>query len=186
MTVVAPDRSMFRIWRGTSERFLALVGGPGFLKDQVIDPLNMLLTEREVGIVLSDRANQFTLSHALPAARGEESTPGNALRFDQLMGDTNLPWDLRVVSASRGPDEAQFAQSRTLLVLAIGVLALLVVAGSYFSGRAMTREMEAARLQSEFVAAVSHEFRTPLTSMRQFTDLLADGRVSNEEDRHAY
>ncbi len=30
------------------------------------------------------------------------------------------------------------------------------------------------RLQSDFVSAVSHEFRTPLTSLRQFTDLLND------------
>ena len=65
-------------------------------------------------------------------------------------------------------------------------MALLAVAGSYFSARAMTRELETARLQSDFVAAVSHEFRTPLTSLRQFTDLLADGRQSSQEDRDQY
>ena len=35
-----------------------------------------------------------------------------------------------------------------------------------------------ARLQSDFVAAVSHEFRTPLTSLRQITEMLHDGRVA--------
>ena len=38
--------------------------------------------------------------------------------------------------------------------------------------RAVGREMAVARLQSDFVAAVSHEFRTPLTTLRQFTDRL--------------
>jgi signal transduction histidine kinase len=184
--VVAQGRSMYRMWRGTNERFLALVGGHGFLKDQVIDPLNALLAQREVGIVLTDRVTGFALSHALPAGREQGSSSREALRIDALMGDTELPWDLRVVSASRGPDDAQFARSRMLLTLAIGVLALLVVAGSYFSGRAITREMEAARLQSDFVAAVSHEFRTPLTLLRQFSDLLADGRVSSEDERQQY
>ena len=33
-----------------------------------------------------------------------------------------------------------------------------------------------ARLQSDFVAAVSHEFRTPLTSIRQLSEMLARGR----------
>src|SRR5262249_30761599 len=33
-----------------------------------------------------------------------------------------------------------------------------------------------AQLQSDFVAAVSHEFRTPLTSLRQATELLSEGR----------
>jgi signal transduction histidine kinase len=43
-----------------------------------------------------------------------------------------------------------------------------------------------ARLKSEFVAAVSHEFRTPLATLRQLTENLADGRVSTEERRTAY
>jgi signal transduction histidine kinase len=50
----------------------------------------------------------------------------------------------------------------------------------------MTREMEAVRLKSDFVAAVSHEFRTPLTLLRQFSDLLAEDRVSNEQERRRY
>ena len=184
--VVAQGQSMFRLWRGTNERFLAIVGAQGFIKDQVIDPLNALLVQREVGIVLTDRASSFSLSQALPALPGPPASAlRDGLRIDSLMGDTDLPWDLRVVSATLF-DEAQFARSRTLLALATGVLALLVIAGSYFSGRAITREMEAARLQSDFVAAVSHEFRTPLTLLRQFSDLLADGRVSNEEERHQY
>jgi two-component system phosphate regulon sensor histidine kinase PhoR len=36
----------------------------------------------------------------------------------------------------------------------------------------MTRELAVAELQSDFVSAVSHEFRTPLTALRQFTELL--------------
>lgn len=184
--VVAQGRSMFRMWRGTSERLLAVVGSQSFIKDQIIDPLNALLVQREVGIVLTDRASSFSVSHALPVRPGPPASAlRDGLRIDALMGDTDLPWDLRVVSAARF-DETQFVRNRTLLALATGVLALLVIAGSYFSGRAITREMEAARLQSDFVAAVSHEFRTPLTLLRQFSDLLADGRVSSEDERRQY
>jgi signal transduction histidine kinase len=49
--------------------------------------------------------------------------------------------------------------------------------------RAVNRELAVARLQSDFVAAVSHEFRTPLTSLRQFTDMLREGTVSNDTQR---
>jgi signal transduction histidine kinase len=61
-----------------------------------------------------------------------------------------------------------------------------MVAGTYFIARAIRREMEVSRLQSDFVSAVSHEFRSPLTSMRQLSELLAFGRVPSEERRHVY
>jgi two-component system, OmpR family, phosphate regulon sensor histidine kinase PhoR len=45
------------------------------------------------------------------------------------------------------------------------------------------REFAVARLQSDFVAAVSHEFRTPLTTLRQFTDMLRHGAAMGDERR---
>jgi signal transduction histidine kinase len=65
-------------------------------------------------------------------------------------------------------------------------MSLVVLAGSYFIARAVSRELEVARLQSDFVAAVSHEFRTPLASLLQRSELLADGRVSGEQQRREY
>jgi signal transduction histidine kinase len=46
--------------------------------------------------------------------------------------------------------------------------------------------MAAARLQSDFVAAVSHEFRTPLTTLRQLTEVLSESRLVNESRRQTY
>jgi two-component system phosphate regulon sensor histidine kinase PhoR len=46
--------------------------------------------------------------------------------------------------------------------------------------------MAVARLQSDFVSAVSHEFRTPLTTLRQFNDLLADDEKLPAEKRRSF
>ena len=43
-----------------------------------------------------------------------------------------------------------------------------------------------ARLQSDFVSAVSHEFRTPLTALRQFNELLAEGDGPAPEKRQTF
>jgi signal transduction histidine kinase len=43
-----------------------------------------------------------------------------------------------------------------------------------------------ARMQSDFVSAVSHEFRSPLTSIRQLSEILALDRLPNENRRHVY
>ena len=65
-------------------------------------------------------------------------------------------------------------------------MALLVLGGGYFVTRAVTRELAVARLQTDFVSAVSHEFRSPLTAMRHLTELLAGGIVTSEERRRQY
>jgi signal transduction histidine kinase len=41
-------------------------------------------------------------------------------------------------------------------------------------------------MQSDFVSAVSHEFRSPLTSIRQLSEILALGRVPSEDRRQVY
>jgi signal transduction histidine kinase len=61
---------------------------------------------------------------------------------------------------------------------------LLVVLGSgYVLHRAIGRELQVAKLQSDFVAAVSHEFRSPLTTLRTITELLAQDRITDESRR---
>jgi signal transduction histidine kinase len=56
----------------------------------------------------------------------------------------------------------------------------------YFMARAIRREAKVSRLQSDFVAAVSHEFRTPLTTVRQLSEMLEMDQVPSEERRRRY
>jgi signal transduction histidine kinase len=78
-------------------------------------------------------------------------------------------------------------QMRRQLLLWGLILALAVItAGTIFLARTLRREAEIAALQAEFVAAVSHEFRTPLTSIRQLTELLRSGRIRDAEKASEY
>jgi signal transduction histidine kinase len=94
---------------------------------------------------------------------------------------TGLPWTLQVTSADPAADAALLTGRRRLLLAGFAVLALVLVAGSYFITRSIARELAVTRLQSEFVSTVSHEFRTPLTSIRQLAEMLARGRVPTDE-----
>jgi signal transduction histidine kinase len=93
---------------------------------------------------------------------------------------------MHVTSSDPRADFAQLAERRRLLLLGLATIALLLLVGLYAVTRGVTRELEAARLQSDFVSAVSHEFRTPLTSLKQLAELLSSGRVASEERRARY
>jgi signal transduction histidine kinase len=46
--------------------------------------------------------------------------------------------------------------------------------------------MELSRMKSDFVSTVSHEFKSPLTSIRQIAEMLETGRIPSEERRQKY
>lgn len=95
--------------------------------------------------------------------------PG-ALRF--LSADTGLPWTLVLTPGDSGLEAQSFAQRRRLLSAGLAAIMVLLAGGSYFLWRVVQRELAVARLQTDFVSAVSHEFRTPLASLRHITELL--------------
>ena len=173
------DRALSLLWSGTGDRLVALVAGPDFVQRQVIGPSESLIERQQVGVLLADEGGKTVASSDI-----RNSTEAQSVR--RTPSETRLPWTLQVTSTNPQAGPMRFTGRRQLLFAGLGFAALLVVAVGYFSARAIGRESEAARLQSDFVAAVSHEFRTPLTSMRQFTYLLSEGRVSNEEERSKY
>jgi two-component system, OmpR family, phosphate regulon sensor histidine kinase PhoR len=99
--------------------------------------------------------------------------------------ESQLPWTLYVAAAHPITQAGVIVRQRFLL-LGTSVMVTFLILGTYFIARAIRRETETLRIQSDFVSAVSHEFRTPLTSLRQLTEMLALGRVSSEERRQLY
>jgi signal transduction histidine kinase len=66
-----------------------------------------------------------------------------------------------------------------------GILAVVLCGGSYLMYRLGLRQIEVARQQQDFISAVSHELKTPLTSIRMYGEMLREGWVA-EEKKTAY
>ena len=73
---------------------------------------------------------------------------------------------------------------RSLVIL--GVLSLLLVAGLVLTYRSVSKEVELARLKSDFVSNVSHELRTPLSLIRLYAETLELGRIKGQEKIEQY
>jgi signal transduction histidine kinase len=65
------------------------------------------------------------------------------------------------------------------------MVVLFLAGGGLLIWRVIQRERAIARLQTEFVSAVSHEFRTPLTSLKHVADLLDEDDELSRERRTA-
>ncbi len=65
------------------------------------------------------------------------------------------------------------------------VLAIVLVGGCLMLLRLGQRQLALARQQQDFVSAVSHELKTPLTSIRMYGEMLREG-WANEEKRKSY
>ncbi len=73
------------------------------------------------------------------------------------------------------------------LVVGLSALLLLLCAvGAAALYRTVAARVELAQRRSDFVAAVSHELKTPLTSIRMMAEILRDGMVPGEERRQQY
>jgi nitrogen-specific signal transduction histidine kinase len=156
-------RDLTILWTGDGKRLTALIAGPDFVERTWTAKLAPMLARERARVSLRDSG----------------AKPGSGAESRRAASETGLPWTVGVVA---GPSPGLGG----LWIGGLAFLAVLVISGTYFIARAVSRELAVARLQSDFVSAVSHEFRTPLTSMRQLTEILSDGRVTSEDRRRIY
>jgi len=170
-------RPLLVIWRSANDHLVALVAATEFLERQWLSWLRPTLDRLNLQIALTDADGH--------PVYGAPAGPAGS-RVVRSSAETGLPWTLHVTAASPAADLAQVSARRWFVLAGFGAMVLLIAVASYVTVRAAAREFEVSRLQSDFVSAVSHEFRTPLASIRQLSELLADGRVPNEQRRHDY
>ncbi len=76
------------------------------------------------------------------------------------------------------------AAGGALLALAAGLAVYFLGAG--LAVVAIRRSARAARMQADFVAAVSHEMKTPIAAVQAMAEMLADGRVPDPARARTY
>jgi signal transduction histidine kinase len=157
-------------WRSTAEQLMAVLGGREYLETLS----RQVAGETKVLLNMKDREGHLIT--------GQELEP----QVTRTAAATRLPWDFSVSDAEPATAIHEAAARHRLLLAGMAIIGALILGSGYFTLRGIQRELAAGRLQSEFVSAVSHEFRTPLTSMRQLSDMLVKGRVPSEERRQQY
>ncbi len=170
-TIWTANRSVLLLARSSTDRTVVLAAGPGYIESAWMADVQVRAASRGVRIAVT--AEGHPVIGRLDAPRGE------------YISSVVSPWTVHAISNGDAGDSAVSFRSRFVMA-GLFTIALLVVGGSYLIGRAVARELSVARLESDFVAAVSHEFRTPLTVLRQLSEMLAKGRVIDGSVRQQY
>jgi signal transduction histidine kinase len=171
LAIRSRDLPFVVVWQSTGTSFNALLAGPSWLDDQAT-----AWRADNLAVRLIDEQGHIVFGGAKEAA--DRITAGTA--------DTGLPWTIEVAHHDPARVPSLLARSRHLMLGGFLAAGLLFVSGGVLVTRALSRELAVARLQSDFVAAVSHEFRSPLTSMKHLVEMLAAGAVPNETRRQRY
>ena len=146
----------------------------------VVNGLEASLRDEFCLALLDDNAKPVVLSH--PQFRAAWKHPFVATEISEALPH----WEVAIylLDPGRLARSAQAAQWTLGLLIAILVLAIGV--GGWLIVGDLNRELTLARQKTDFVSNVSHELKTPLTSIRMFAELLAEGRVTDPEKQRAY
>ena len=74
----------------------------------------------------------------------------------------------------------------TLLYSLLGFSLAALLIGSFSVFQGLKNERRMVRMKSNFLSAVSHELKTPLTAIRMFAEILESGRQTQEDKRKKY
>jgi signal transduction histidine kinase len=129
-------------------------------------------------ISIADRAGHVRFSTAPPPP---PDTPHATRDGTGLLED----WRVRVWAKDPGAVATMFAARQRLSMAMLTLVLASLGFGAYATSRAVRRELQMAQMKSDFVSTVSHEFRSPLTAIRQLGEMLGRNRVPDAR-RHEY
>ncbi|MTW21779.1 sensor histidine kinase [Allochromatium palmeri] len=184
---------LFRtVWRG-GERLIqgALIEQTPFLEQLIGVPLTATALARTTHLIVAYRGEVLASFRA-------ESPDDYASRATRLVSTSPPPLTGALLYRARmaepfGGLELIFSVSRlpapagaAVIGWMAATLALVLLAGGWLLYRLGMRQLDLIRQQQDFVAAVSHELKTPLTSIRMYAEMLRAGFASEERKSTYY
>jgi signal transduction histidine kinase len=165
--IASPSGSDRSIWSPLPDVWAAETGHP---------KRTLLLTEATLRGLLQEEMGSAILRsprEAAPRSRDLISIP---------IGATMPGWELNADPMLSRPEGKS-----TALYLWVGVLATLaMMLFAWMISRGLLQESRRAQLKQDLASAVSHELKTPLSSMRVFVDLLLEDEVLDETKTREY
>lgn len=173
-----------RVWRDGARTIQgALIDLEGFLTGLIEPEFRLTAVSRMSVLSVAHRGKvlaEFSGGDARPRPSLGDAWGGELLyrtRLSPPMSDLELIFTIQRLPAGPGS---------TMIGWLAGILSVVLCVGFYLMYRLGLRQIDVNRQQQDFVSAVSHELKTPLTSIRMYGEMLREGWVPEERRTRYY
>jgi len=147
---------------------------PQGLHDRLLKPL--AATQREWKHVC------FRITDARDSVLSERLPQDTLIVLKSLSLLDEIPgWTLTLYQRDMREVRKESRQKMLLLYSLVGFSLLILVLGSGFVAKGIAQERNLLTMKANFLSSISHELKTPLTSIRMFSEMMAQGRVQKPE-----
>jgi signal transduction histidine kinase len=167
--------------------------GQRYIQGVLIEPEPFLrgMIEAEFRETALSRMSKLAVAHrgdvlaAFSGAAARESLASAAELRGDLLYRTRISAPLSGVELIFTVDRLPAGPGGAVVGWLAGILAVVLCGGFYLMYRLGLQQIKVARQQQDFISAVSHELKTPLTSIRMYGEMLREGWAA-EEKKTAY
>ena len=136
-------------------------------------------------IQVGDKMDVFISHLSGKTLRGEKNSSAELTPTTEFFEDNFPPWRIEIFP-SGGEALGALDIKRSFYFWTILTLVVVLIFGGVLISRTIAHEMAVLKLKSDFVSSVSHEFKSPLTSIKALTDRLQEGKVKDSEKMKQY
>ncbi len=150
---------------------------PAYLNSVSENLIKKLDPDSSINVKIEHDSGKIIFSRVLKEEAGYLSFPfpENLPKFKFLLSENKPGFMATLFKAGSG-----------IYLLIFILIALFMLLGFAFTIYTLNIELRLNKLKSDFISNVSHELKSPLTSIRMMTEMLHHNRVQTEERKSAY
>jgi len=173
-----------KVWRD-GQRYIqgALIEQQPFLRGMIETAFREASIAQASNLIVAYQGNVITAFNGL----SDRSYYSSASELTgQLLYQSRLSAPLSDIELIFSITQLPAGPGGTVVSWVAGTLLLVLFGGFFLMYRLGLRQIELTRQQQDFVSAVSHELKTPLTSIRMYGEMLRAGWASDEKKGEYY